>query len=108
MLYFRNDYGAGAHPAVLEALCRTNLERTAGYGTDRYCLEAAETIRTLCRCPEAAVHFLAGGTQVNKTALAAFLRPYEAVIAPYTAHIGGRRQRAYLRPRGRGRRAGRP
>ena len=22
MLYFRNDYGAGAHPAVLEALCR--------------------------------------------------------------------------------------
>ena len=26
MLYFRNDYGAGAHPAVLEALCRTNLE----------------------------------------------------------------------------------
>ena len=75
MLYFRNDYGAGAYPAVLEALCRTNLERTAGYGTDRYCLEAAETIRTLCRCPEAAVHFLAGGTQVNKTALSASTRP---------------------------------
>ena len=87
MLYFRNDYGAGAYPAVLEALCRTNLERTAGYGTDRYCLEAAETIRTLCRCPEAAVHFLAGGTQVNKTALAAFLRPYEAAVAAASGHI---------------------
>ena len=87
MLYFRNDYGTGAHPAVLEALCRTNMEATAGYGTDPYCLEAAEAIRSLCRCPEAAVHFLVGGTQVNKTAIGAFLRPWEAVIAASSGHI---------------------
>lgn len=87
MLYFRNDYGAGAHPAVLEALCQTNMELTTGYGTDPYCLEAAEAIRSLCRCPGAAVHFLMGGTQVNKTALAAFLRPYEAAIAAGSGHI---------------------
>lgn len=87
MLYFRNDYGAGAHPAALEALCRTNMELTAGYGTDVYCLQAAETIRDLCGLPEAAVHFLMGGTQVNKTAIGAFLRPYEAVIAAASGHI---------------------
>ena len=87
MLYFRNDYGAGAHPAVLEALCRTNMELTAGYGTDRYCLEAAETIRTLCRRAQADVHFLMGGTQVNKTAIGAFLRPYEAAVAAGSGHI---------------------
>lgn len=87
MLYFRNDYGAGAHPAVLEALCRTNMELTAGYGTDVYCLRAAEAIRGLCGLPEAAVHFLVGGTQVNKTAAGAFLRPYEAVIAASSGHI---------------------
>lgn len=87
MLYFRNDYGAGAHPAALEALCRTNMELTPGYGTDRYCLEAAETIRSLCRRPEAAVHFLVGGTQTNKTALAAFLRPYEAAVSAAGGHI---------------------
>ena len=87
MLYFRNDYGAGAHPAVLNALCRTNEELTPGYGTDTHCQQAAELIRTLCRCPQAAVHFLTGGTQVNKTAIGAFLRPYEAVIAPETGHI---------------------
>ena len=87
MLYFRNDYGTGAHPAVLEALCRTNMEATPGYGTDPYCLEAAETIRSLCRCPGAAVHFLVGGTQVNKTAIAAFLRPCEAVISAASGHI---------------------
>ena len=87
MLYFRNDYGTGAHPSVLEALCQTNMEATPGYGTDHYCQEAAEAIRSLCRCPDAAVHFLVGGTQVNKTAIAAFLRPYEAVVAAASGHI---------------------
>lgn len=87
MLYFRNDYGAGAHPAVLDALVKTNLELTAGYGTDPYCRRAAETVRSLCRCPDAAVHFLMGGTQVNKTAIGAFLRPWEAAIAAASGHI---------------------
>ena len=67
MLYFRNDYGTGAHPAVLEALCGTNMELTPGYGTDQYTRQAAETIRDLCGVPDAAVHFLMGGTQANKT-----------------------------------------
>lgn len=87
MLFFRNDYGAGAHPAVLKSLCQTNEELTPGYGTDIHCQRAAELIQTLCRCPQAAVHFLTGGTQVNKTVVGAFLRPYEAVIAPETGHI---------------------
>ncbi len=87
MLYFRNDYGAGAHPAVLEALIKTNLELTPGYGTDPYCRKAEETVRGLCGAPDAAVHFLVGGTQVNKTAISAFLRPYEAVVAAASGHI---------------------
>jgi len=87
MLYFRNDYGAGAHPAVLDALCRTNMDLTPGYGTDHFCQQAAETIRSLCQTPNAAVHFLTGGTQVNKTAVAAFLRPYEAAVAASSGHI---------------------
>ena len=86
MLYFRNDYGTGAHPAVLEALCGTNMELTPGYGTDQYTRQAAETIRDLCGVPDA-VHFLMGGTQANKTAIAAFLRPYEAVLAAASGHI---------------------
>ena len=87
MLYFRNDYGAGAQPAVLEALCRTNMDLTPGYGTDKYTRQAEETVRALCGQPDAAVHFLMGGTQVNKTAIAAFLRPYEAVLAAASGHI---------------------
>lgn len=87
MLFFRNDYGNGAHPAVMEALCKTNMELTEGYGTDPYCQEAIEKIRKLCKCPQADVHFIVGGTQVNKTAIGAFLRPWEAVIAADTGHI---------------------
>ena len=87
MLFFRNDYGNGAHPAVMEALCKTNLELTAGYGTDPYCQKAADRIRALCSCPQADVHFLAGGTQVNKTVIGAFLKSWEAVIAAETGHI---------------------
>ncbi len=87
MIHFRNDYSAGAHPAVLDALTRTNLELTAGYGCDPYCEAAANTIRKLCDAPHAEVHFLVGGTQSNKTVIAAALRPYEAIIAAHTGHI---------------------
>lgn len=87
MLHFRNDYGNGAHPQVMEALCKTNLELTVGYGMDPYCQQAANRIRDLCHCPQADVHFIVGGTQANKTALGAFLRPWEAVISADTGHI---------------------
>ena len=87
MIHFRNDYSAGAHPAVLDALTMTNFELTAGYGCDPYCESAANTIRILCNAPHAQVHFLVGGTQVNKTIIASALRPYEAVIAAHSGHI---------------------
>ena len=87
MLFFRNDYGNGAHPAVMEALCKTNLELTEGYGTDAYSREAVSHILKLCQCPDGEVHFIVGGTQVNKTAIGAFLRPWEAVIAADSGHI---------------------
>ncbi|MBR2894217.1 MAG: threonine aldolase, partial [Oscillospiraceae bacterium] len=87
MIHFRNDYSAGAHPVVLDALVKTNLELTAGYCCDPYCESAAQMIRDLCNAPDADVHFLVGGTQVNKTTIGAVLRPFEAVIAAHTGHI---------------------
>ena len=89
MYQFRNDYSFGAYPKVLEALAATNLEGNIGYGGDPYCDRAADRIRQLCGCPQAEVQFLIGGTQVNFTAIAALLRPWEGVICPATAHING-------------------
>ena len=87
MLFFRNDNGNGAHPAVMDALCHTNLELTVGYGMDPYCQKATEIIRDLCDCPQADVHYIVGGTQANKLAIGAFLRPWDAVITASSGHI---------------------
>lgn len=84
---FRNDYGEGAHPAILNALTETNLAQQDGYGEDRYCREAADMIRARLGTKTAAIHFLSGGTQTNLITISAFLRPHEAAIAAETGHI---------------------
>lgn len=86
MISFRSDYSQGAHPKVMEALLRTNLEHTDGYGMDAHCASAAELVRALSRDPAAAVHMMVGGTPCNVTLIAAALRPYEAVVSVRTGH----------------------
>lgn len=87
MIYFNNDYSEGCHPKVLEALTRTNLEQTPGYGEDAYCRRAADKIRALCCREDLAVHFLVGGTQANLTVIDAALRPHQAALCAVTGHI---------------------
>lgn len=87
MIRFNSDYCEGAHPRILEKLVATNMEQTPGYGEDPYCRQAAETIRALCKAPQAAVHFLVGGTQTNLTVIAAALRPHQGVLCADTGHI---------------------
>ena len=87
MIRLNCDYLEGCHPAILQRLTDTNLEQTVGYGMDPYCERAAEKIRETFSCPEAAVHFLVGGTQANTTVIAAALRPYEGVLCAHTGHI---------------------
>lgn len=84
---FRNDYSEGAHPRLLDALAQASAEQNSGYGMDKHSLAAAALIRTRLERGDADVHFLSGGTQTNLTALAAFLRPHEAVIAAASGHI---------------------
>ena len=87
MQHFDSDYMEGAHPLILEALVRTNMEKTAGYGTDPYCASAREKILATCGVEDGEVHLLIGGTQTNATVIKALLRPYEGVIAATTGHI---------------------
>lgn len=87
MFYFNSDYTEGAHPRILEYLVKTNLEQTTGYGEDGYCQRAAELIRTACNRPDAAVHFLVGGTQANLTVISAALRPHQGVLSATSGHI---------------------
>ena len=87
MISFENDYSEGAHERILERLLETNREQTVGYGLDPYCEAAAHKIRELCQDDTLQVHFLVGGTQTNKTVIAAALRPYQGVICADTGHI---------------------
>ena len=87
MIYFNNDYSEGCHEKVLDALIRTNLEQTPGYGEDHYCTSAAEKIKKLCGREDAAVHFLVGGTQANLTVIDAALRPHQGTLCASSGHI---------------------
>lgn len=84
---FKNDYSEGAHPNILAALGKTNMEQTGGYGTDTYCTQAAELIKEKMNAADADVHFITGGTQANLTVISTALKPYESVIAAETGHI---------------------
>jgi len=87
VLYFESDYMEGAHPAVLQKILETNLEKTSGYGADPYCERAQQKIREACSCPGAEVYFLVGGTQTNATVIDALLPCGEGVLAVETGHI---------------------
>lgn len=87
MIRFDSDYMAGAHPEVLEALVRTNMELTVGYGNDPYTLQAKELVRKAIGNDNAEVMFLVGGTQTNATAIDGILARHEGVLAAESGHI---------------------
>ena len=86
-LAFASDYQEGCHPAILSRLTATNLEAASGYGTDAYSASARDKIRSALACPDAEIHFLAGGTQANATVIGAMLSRWEGVLAADTGHI---------------------
>lgn len=87
MYSFKNDYSEGAHSRILNALLKTNFEQSDGYGTDEYTKKAIELLKNRIECDNVDIHLLVGGTQVNLTAISAFLRPHQAVIGANTSHI---------------------
>ena len=87
MISFESDYIQGAHPAILENLCRTNMQPLSGYGEDEYCASAKQKIKEACGIDTAEVQLLVGGTQTNQIVIASMLRLWEGVLAATTGHI---------------------
>ena len=87
MIHFECDYTEGACPEIIARLAETNLVQTKGYSEDEYCAAAADKIKALCKAPDAAVHFLVGGTQTNATVISAALRPHQGPLCAVTGHI---------------------
>ena len=82
---FASDNYAGAHPAVLDAVTAANGGWAQAYGDDVWTARLRDRLRELLGDVEPFPVF--NGTGGNVTALAAVLRPYEAVVCPETAHI---------------------
>lgn len=87
MYNFINDYSEGAHPKVLEALCRTNEVQSDGYGLDPFCLAASDLLKQKLGRSDVDIHYLVGGTQTNLLVITMALRDYQAVIACDSGHI---------------------
>ena len=87
MIFFRSDYSSGAHPRIIEALAKTNLEHTDGYSLDPHCENAAALIKKRLGDDSLDIHFTVGGTITNLTAIAAWLRPYQAAVSVASGHI---------------------
>ena len=87
MIRFESDYTQGAVKEIVDALVKTNMEMTPGYGQDEYCLSAVTKIKKELCNESVDVHFLVGGTQTNLTFIASAIRPYQGVICADTGHI---------------------
>ncbi|MBU3173109.1 threonine aldolase family protein [Clostridium estertheticum] len=87
MYSFKNDYSEGAHPNILKALMKSNMEQTEGYGEDKYSIGAIKLLKDKIKCNDIDIHMFCGGTQTNLTSISAFLRPHEAVISASTGHV---------------------
>ncbi len=82
----KNDYSEGAHPLIIEALSKNNLNQEPGYGYDSYSEKARILISQLVG-KSVEIHFVSGGTQANLLVIGHLLRPYESVISTDIAHI---------------------
>ncbi|MBD5295108.1 MAG: aminotransferase class I/II-fold pyridoxal phosphate-dependent enzyme [Bacteroides sp.] len=87
MIYFNCDYMAGAHPEILDALIKTNLEKSVGYGFDSFTAAARVAILKACGLDDGEVYFVQGGTQANKVAIDRLLSRNDGVLCCESAHI---------------------
>jgi threonine aldolase len=83
---FASDNAAGVSPAVIDALAAANEGPALAYGDDSWTRRAEAAMRSLFDAP-VEMSLCWGGTGANVVGLATVLQPWQAVIAPDTAHI---------------------
>ncbi len=86
MKMFLSDNNSGVHPVILDAICKCNKEHEYPYGDDTYSQEAISKFKEVFGT-DVDVYFVGTGTAANVISLGSFLRPFEGVICPDSAHI---------------------
>jgi threonine aldolase len=83
---FASDNHSGAHPEVLEAVARANVDHAGSYGEDAWTQRFDDLIRDHFG-PEALGFPVFNGTAANVLAIDAVTRPHDAVICVAGSHI---------------------
>jgi threonine aldolase len=83
---FASDNHSGAHPEVLEAVARANVDHAGSYGEDGWTKRFDDVIRDHFG-PEAVGFPVFNGTAANVLAIDAVTRPHEGVVCVAGAHI---------------------
>lgn len=87
MFNFKNDYNYIAHENIINALVKYQNQCFEVYGLDSCSENAKKLIKKHIAGVDVDIHFLVGGTILNKTIISHILRPYEAVVSANTGHI---------------------
>ncbi|MGI5415147.1 threonine aldolase family protein [Actinomadura luteofluorescens] len=83
---FSSDNASGVHPEVLAMVAEANVGHAPSYGTDSWTARAEELLSA--KFGAGSQSFLVfNGTGANVSALAAALRPYQAVVCSADAHL---------------------
>lgn len=83
---FLNDYSTICHPEIAKEILKNCQKPFQPYYEGEYTLALKQKVKDLCGCDvDCAV--MVGGTQTNVFVIANLLRPFEAVVAPSSAHI---------------------
>jgi len=83
---FGSDNNAPVAPEILEAIVAANAGDAIGYGDDAWTARAVDRFKE--HFGEGTdVYFTFNGTGANVAALSSLLRPWEAVLAPASAHL---------------------
>jgi threonine aldolase len=83
---FGSDNNAPVAPEILQAIVEANSGDAVGYGDDPWTARAVERFKEHFG-DRADVYFTFNGTGANVAALSSLLRPWEAVLAPASAHL---------------------
>ena len=83
---FLDDYSEGCHPAILQAMAKTNMATQVAYGDDEYTERASHLICEQLGQKGTPVYFVASGTLANIIIISSALKPHEAVISAATGH----------------------
>ncbi len=86
MKMFLSDNNSGVHPIILDAVSKCNKEHAYPYGDDTYTTKAISKFKEVFET-DVDVYFVGTGTAANVISLGSFVRPFEGVICPDSAHI---------------------